>query len=57
MADQRLLSGVRELTIADAIYWFDVAIVLAPMLLVLVAVIVLPEMIMALPRLLMPRFV
>ncbi len=35
----------------------DVAIVLLPMLLVLVTVIVLPEMIMALPRLLMPRFV
>jgi TRAP-type C4-dicarboxylate transport system permease large subunit len=35
----------------------DVGIILIPMLLVLLLVIVLPELIMALPKLLMPRFI
>jgi TRAP-type C4-dicarboxylate transport system permease large subunit len=47
--------SVGEIKLVDALR--DVAIILVPMLLVLLFVIFLPDVILALPRLLMPKFV
>jgi TRAP-type C4-dicarboxylate transport system permease large subunit len=47
--------AVGEIKLVDALR--DVAIILVPMLLVLLFVVFLPDAILALPRLLMPKFV
>jgi TRAP-type C4-dicarboxylate transport system permease large subunit len=50
-----IASAIGEIKVRHALR--DVCVILGPMLLVLLAIIVLPDLVMVLPRLLLPQFV